>query len=588
MGSARPRVLGDRADRDLRRAHSLHRHICFLGTADRRLHALVRQVSLAVRGWHCDSRPGADLLHVRDLVSGAAAEGAARELSGLLMIQDIANLFHGFAVVAQPFNLALMLVGILLGVLIGVLPGLGGANGVAILLPLTFSMSPTSAIIMLSCIYWGALFGGAITSILFNIPGEPWSVATTFDGYPMAQKGQAGEALTAAFTSSFVGALFAVIIITLVAPLVASFALQFGPPEIFSVYFLAFCSFVGLSKEPPFKTIASMMLGFGLGAVGLDQMTGVLRMTFGVEQMLNGFDFLIAVIGLFGIGEILLTMEEGLSFRGKTAKLNMKVVLQTWAELPRYWMLSLRSCLIGCWMGISPAGATPASFMSYGIAKRSSKNGGKFGTGEIEGVIAPETAAHAAGTSALLPMLALGVPGSPTAAVLLGGLLIWGLQPGPLLFVEQKDFVWGLIASMYLGNVVGLAVVLTMVPMFAAILRVPFGIIAPIILVICAIGAYTVHNNTFDVIMMLVFGVVGYFFKKCNYPLAPLVLAIVLGDKAEEAFRQSLLLSGGSISVFWSSGLVTTIMALGLLALFWGGISKGLNRVFARRSRRTA
>jgi putative tricarboxylic transport membrane protein len=501
------------------------------------------------------------------------------------MFEDIGNLFHGFAVVAQPFNLALMVLGIVLGVIVGVLPGLGGANGIAILLPLTFSMSPTSAIIMLSCIYWGALFGGAITSILFNIPGEPWSVATTFDGYPMAQKGKAGEALTAAFTSSFVGALFAVIVITLVAPLVASFALRFGPPEVFSVYFLAFCSFVGLSKEPPFKTIASMMLGFALGAVGLDQVTGQLRMTFGFEQMLNGFDFLIAVIGLFGIGEILLTMEEGLSFRGKPAKLNMTVVLQTWRELPRYWLLSLRSCLIGCWMGISPAGATPASFMSYGIAKRISKRGHLFGTGEIEGVVAPETAAHAAGTSALLPMISLGVPGSPTAAVLLGGLLIWGLQPGPLLFVEQKDFVWGLIASMYLGNVVGLAVVLTMVPMFAAILRVPFGIIAPIILVICAIGAYTVHNNTFDVIMMLVFGVVGYFFKKCNYPLAPLVLAIVLGDKAEEAFRQSLLLSGGSVSVFWSSGLVTTIMALGLLALFWGGISKGLNRVFARRSR---
>src|SRR4051812_27893833 len=242
-----------------------------------------------------------------------------------------------------------MLVGVLLGVLIGVLPGLGGANGVAILLPLTFSMTPVSAIIMLSCIYWGALFGGAITSILFNIPGEPWSVATTFAGYPMAQQGRAGEALTAAFTSSFVGALFAVIMITLVAPLVASFALQFGPPEIFSVYFLAFCSFVGLSKEPPFKTIASMMLGFGLGAVGLDQMTGQLRLTFGVEQMLNGFDFLIAVIGLFGIGEILLTMEEGLDFRGNTAKINPKVVLQTWAELPRYWMTSLRSCIIGCW-----------------------------------------------------------------------------------------------------------------------------------------------------------------------------------------------------------------------------------------------
>src|SRR6201987_6194600 len=218
------------------------------------------------------------------------------------------SLLQGFVVPLSFKNLALMIVGIVLGVIIGVLPGLGGANGVAILLPLTFSMSPTSAIIMLSCIYWGALFGGAITSILFNIPGEPWSVATTFDGYPMAQQGRAGEALTAAFTSSFVGALFAVIIITLVSPLVAGFALRFGPAEIFSVYFLAFCSFVGLSKEPPFKTIASMMLGFGLGAVGLDQMTGQLRLTFGVEQMLNGFAFLFAVIVLFVIGEILLTM----------------------------------------------------------------------------------------------------------------------------------------------------------------------------------------------------------------------------------------------------------------------------------------
>ena len=240
------------------------------------------------------------------------------------------------------------------------------------------------------------------------------------------------------------------------------------------------------------------------------------------------------MIGLFGIGEILLSIEEGLKFKGGAAGINPKVVFQTWAKLPRFWMTSLRSCIIGCWMGISPAGATPASFMSYGIAKRVSKNGDRFGRGEIEGVVAPETAAHAAGTAALLPMLSLGVPGSPTAAVLLGGLLIWGLQPGPLLFVEQKEFVWGLIASMYLGNIIGLIVVLTCVPLFAAILRIPFSIIAPIILVLCAIGAYTVHNSTFDVVMMLVFGVVGYVLKKCNYPLAPMVLAIVLGDKAEE------------------------------------------------------
>src|SRR5690349_3730081 len=495
------------------------------------------------------------------------------------MIEDFGNLFQGFATVIQPFNILVMVIGILLGVVIGVLPGLGGANGVAILLPLTFSMSPTSAIIMLSCIYWGALFGGAITSVLFNIPGEPWSVATTFDGYPMAQQGRAGEALTAAFTSSFVGALFAVIMITLLAPLVASFALEFGPPEIFSVYFLAFCSFVGLSKEPPFKTVASMMLGFGLGAVGLDQMTGQLRMTFGFPELLNGFDFLIAVIGLFGIGEILLTMEEGLSFRGGAAKINAKVVLQTWMELPRYWVTSLRSCLIGCWMGISPAGATPASFMSYGIAKRVSKRGANFGKGEIEGVVAPETAAHAAGTAALLPMLSLGVPGSPTAAVLLGGLLIWGLQPGPLLFVEQKDFVWGLIASMYLGNLVGLIVVLTCVPLFAAILRIPFSIIAPVILVLCAIGAYTVHNNSFDVVLMMVFGVAGYLMKKCNYPLAPMVLAIVLGDKAEESFRQALLASQGGLGVFFSNKLVGTIMMLGLLVLFLPLIQAAWTRI---------
>ncbi|MGA8177249.1 MAG: tripartite tricarboxylate transporter permease [Pseudolabrys sp.] len=497
-------------------------------------------------------------------------------------MEEIVNLFHGFAVVLQPFNILVMIVGILLGVIIGVLPGLGGANGVAILLPLTFSMSPTSAIIMLSCIYWGALFGGAITSILFNIPGEPWSVATTFDGHPMAQHGKAGEALTAAFTSSFVGALFAVIVITLVAPLVAKFALQFGPAEKFSVYFLAFCSFIGMSKEPPFKTIASMMIGFALATVGLDSVTGQLRLTFGFTELLTGFDFLIAVIGLFGIGEILLTMEEGLSFRGGHARINAKVVWQTWKELPRYWVTSLRSCLIGCWMGISPAGATPASFMSYGIAKRMSKRGHDFGKGEIEGVIAPETAAHAAGTSALLPMLALGVPGSPTAAVLLGGLLIWGLQPGPLLFVEQKEFVWGLIASMYLGNLVGLAIVLTTVPLFAAILRIPFSIIAPIILVYCAIGAYSVHNNNFDVVMMLVFGVIGYVLKKCNYPLAPMVLAIVLGDRAEEAFRQSLLGSQGSLNIFWSNGLVGTIMALGLIMLFWPLIQEGLTRLRAK------
>ena len=498
-------------------------------------------------------------------------------------MEDLANLFHGFSVALTLANFGYMLIGLTLGVLIGVLPGLGGANGIAILLPLTFSMNPTSAIIMLSCIYWGALFGGAITSILFNIPGEPWSVATTFDGYPMAQQGRAAQALTAAFTASFVGALFAVLLITFLAPLLARFALRFGPAEFFAVQLLTFCSFIGMSKEPPAKVIAAMMLGFALAAVGLDSVTGSLRMTFGFPVLLKGFDFLIAVIGLFGIGEILLTMEEGLAFKGKSARINPKVVLQTWATLPRYWLTFLRSTAIGCWMGITPGGATPASFMSYGMAQRMSKEPHAFGKGTIEGVIAPETAAHAAGTSALLPMLTLGIPGSPTAAVLLGGLLIWGLQPGPMLFIEQKDFVWGLIASMYLGNIVGLLVVLTTVPFWAAILRIPFSVVAPVIIVICAIGAYTVHSAMFDVWLMLVFGVLGYLFKKLKYPLAPLVLALVLGDMAEASFRQAMLLSQGSLAIFWSNPLVASIAGLAVVLLLWPLVGIARRRAAAAR-----
>jgi putative tricarboxylic transport membrane protein len=452
---------------------------------------------------------------------------------------------------------------------------------VAILLPLTFSMSPTSAIILLSCIYWGALFGGAITSILFNIPGEPWSVATTFDGYPLAQRGRAAQALTAAFSSSFVGALAATLMITFLAPLVADFALKFGPPEFFAVQLLVFATFVGLGKGNAAKTIVSTMFGFALAAVGLDTVSGQLRLTFGSMELLRGFDFLVAVIGLFGIGEILLSVEEGLEFKGITTRIRWQVVLETWAELPRYWRTSLRSVLVGCWMGITPGGATPASFLSYGLAKRLSKNGSRFGTGELEGVIAPETAAHAAGTSALLPMLALGIPGSPTAAVLLGGLLMWGLQPGPLLFVEQKDFVWGLIASIYLGNVAGLLVVLTTVPWWARVLRIPFAIIAPLIIVFCAVGAYAVHNSTSDILLMLGFGVLGYVLKKLSYPLAPLVLALVLGDLAEASFRQSMLLSQGSLAIFYSNPLVGSLVTLALVMLAWPALA-ALNGLLRR------
>src|SRR6059058_315369 len=316
-------------------------------------------------------------------------------------VDAFANLFMGFQIALSPYNLLIATAGIVLGTIIGVLPGLGGANGVAILLPVTFVMPPTSAIILLTSIYWGALFGGAITSILFNIPGEPWSVATTFDGYPMARQGQGGQALTGAFTSSFIGAFFSIVLITLFAPLLAQIALRFGPPEFFAIQPLTFSSFVGLGGGNPMKSLVSILIGFIMAAVGLDIVTGALRLTFGFTDLMKGFDFIVAVIGLFGIGEILLTMEEGLAFKGTAAKINMKVVIETWKELPRYWATSLRSAAVGCFMGIVPGGATPASFMSYGVARRFSPNGEKFGTGKVEGVVAPETAAHAAGTSAL-------------------------------------------------------------------------------------------------------------------------------------------------------------------------------------------
>jgi TctA family transporter len=499
-------------------------------------------------------------------------------------------LFQGFQVLMTWDKIALMMLGLVLGIFVGVLPGLGGPNGVAILLPLTFSMDPTSAIVMLSCIYWGALFGGAITSILFNIPGEAWSVATTFDGYPMAQQGRAAEALTAAFTSSFVGSLVAVLLITFLSPRIADFALRFGPPEFFSVYLLTFCSFVGLGREARHKIVISMSLGLLLAGIGMDTVSGQLRMTFGSTELLRGVNFLVAVIGLFGISEILLTMEERLALQGHPAHMSLKVVWRVWMSLPRYWWTLLRSAVIGCWLGITPGGAIAASFMSYNLAKRLDKDKDSFGKGRIEGVFAPETAAHAAGTAALLPMLALGIPGSGTAAILLGGLMVWGLNPGPLLFVEHKSFVWGTIASMYLGNIVGLVLVLSTVPVFAAVLRVPFAAIAPMIVVSCAIGAYAVQNAMFDIWLMLGFGVIGYVFKKLGYPLAPLTLALVLGSRTEDAFRLSMIGAEGDLRVFWSNGLVGSITTLALVLLFWPVISQAAGRAigWVRPARREA
>ncbi|MBK4218225.1 tripartite tricarboxylate transporter permease [Paracoccus caeni] len=476
-------------------------------------------------------------------------------------------LMHGFGVAITPMHLLLMVGGVLMGLVVGVLPGLGAPNGVSLLIPLTFALDPTSAIILLSSMYWGALFGGSTTSILFNIPGEPSSVATTFDGYPMARKGESTRALTLAFMSAGVGALTGVIVITLLAGWASNFALKFGAPEYFAVYFLAFAAFIGMGSASPAKTLVSLTTGLLLATVGMDTVTGEIRLTFGLDQLLSGISFLVVVIGLFGIGELLSTVQEGLRFRGVSSRIDLRDVFKTIAELPRYWATTIRSGLIGIWMGITPGGPTAASFMSYGIARQASRKGEPFGTGRPEGIVAPETADHSAGSCAMLPMLALGVPSSATAAVMMGGLMIWGLTPGPMLFATKPDFVWGLIASMYVSNLIGVILVLATVPMFAALLRIPFSIIGPMIVVICFVGAYTVSNSSFDLWLVLLFGLVGYLFTKLDYPLAPLVLAMVLGHKAENAFHQSMILSNGSLDIFFSNTLVTSIMVIALALL---------------------
>ena len=483
----------------------------------------------------------------------------------------LSNLMMGLQVAGQPYNLLAAVVGLILGVIVGVLPGLGGANGVAILIPVTFVMPPVAAVILLASIYWGALYGGAITSILFNIPGEPWAVASTFDGYPMAKKGHAGKALSAAFFAHFVGAMLGTILLTFFAPLLAAFALRFGPPEVFAVMLLTFSAFVGLVGKSPMKTVVSTALGFILAAVGIDIVSGELRLNFGLVPLMGGFNFIVAVIGLFGIGEIFLTVEEGLKLEGIKVRMSWKDITETLKAMVVYRKTLLLGAVVGAWMGFKPGGATPASFMAYGFAKAgaSREDQEEFGKGHIAGIFAPEAAAHAAGTSAMIPMITLGIPGSPTAAVILGGLMIWGLQPGPMLFKDNPDFVWGLIASTWYGNILGLVIVLAFAPLFAAVLRAPFPILMPLLIFICAIGAYAVNNRMIDIWYMMIFGVIGWAFKKLDYNMAPMLLALVLGDMAESAMRQSLIMSQGSLLIFVQPPIALPLVIAAALIACW-------------------
>jgi putative tricarboxylic transport membrane protein len=430
----------------------------------------------------------------------------------------------------------------------------------------------------------GALYGGSICSILVNIPGEPWAVAVTFDGYPMAKKGRAGKALVLSSLSHGVGAVMGVILLTFFAPIIAEFALKFGPPETAAVMILTFSAMTRLGGKSALKSAIAIFLGFILASVGTDIVSGKLRMTFGTVPLMGGFNFIVAVIGLFGLGEIFLTVEEGLKMEGIKAKVTLKDVREALGDLIHYRKILLLGSLIGCWLGIQPGGATPASFMAYGFAKGALGDKEKFGEGVSPGIIAPEAAGHGAGTSATLPMLTLGIPGSPTMAVIMGGLMIFGLQPGPMLFKEHTAFVWGIIGSCWVGNFLGLILVLAFAPLFAAILKIRFGILLPAIIYVCAIGAYAVNNRMIDIHYMLLFGVVGFLFKKLDYPIAPMVLALVLGNMAESAARQALIMGHGNPLVFFRPPIALPLMVLALFLFFLPMMSKWVKKGSAKKA----
>lgn len=490
------------------------------------------------------------------------------------MAEIFLQLVDGFAIAFEPLNLMLIILGCTVGLFIGAMPGLGSVNGVAILLPLTFLVPPTGAIIFLAAIYYGAMYGGAISSIMLGIPGASTAVATTFDGRPLAKQGMADKALTAAALASFVGGTISVVLFTFFAPPLAHVALKFGAPEEFSLMMLAFATFVGLGGDDIPKTIFSIAIGLVFAAVGLDIISGEPRLVFGdIPGFLHGINFLVLAIGIYGIGEMLWTVEENYKAGGKSmmsdAVISVDRTIANIKELMGSWKTAIMGSFLGYFVGILPAaGATPGSLMAYGIAKQISPNPKKFGNGAVDGVVAPEAANNAASTGSMLPMMTLGIPGSPTTAILLGGMVIWGLEPGPRLFTDHADFVWGLIASLYAANLFAVIINIAFIPAFIWVLKLPFTLLAPIIFVLCLIGGYAPTQDMHDVWLMIGFGIVGYLMRKLDYPLAPAVLAIVLGPLAEPAMRQSLLISGGEFSIFFTRPYSAPIMIAALVLLF--------------------
>lgn len=482
-------------------------------------------------------------------------------------MEVIGQLLHGFSVATLPMNLLFCFIGVLVGTLIGVLPGIGPAGALALLLPVTFYVSPVSAVILLAGIMYGALYGGSTTSILVNIPGEAASVVTCLDGYRMALKGRAGAALGISAFGSFIAGTVSLFLLIFLAPRLAQFALRFGPPEYFSLMVMGLSILVYMAKGSIVNALIMVCFGLCIASVGLDPMSGMSRFNFRIISLMDGFGLVQVVIGLFGVSEVLLNVERAFE-QGAIVKTKIKGLLPNREE----WRRSIgpigRGTVIGFFMGIIPGMSVAIpTFISYTLEKKLSKHPEKFGTGMIEGVAGPESTNNAANCGTMVPMLSLGIPTGAATALLLGALMIHGLRPGPMLITESPDVFWGLIASFYIGNVMLLVLNLPMIPLWVKILRIPYQYLFPLILLFCTIGAYTVNNNRYDIIIMTIFGLIGYLMKKLEYEPAPLVLALVLGPMMENAVRRSLLISDGDPTVFFTRPISAIFLIIGLMIL---------------------
>jgi putative tricarboxylic transport membrane protein len=476
------------------------------------------------------------------------------------------NLIYGFSVALQPTNLLFCFLGTVLGTLIGVLPGIGPIGTISMLLPVTFHMSPTAAIIMLAGIYYGAMYGGSTTSILVNIPGEAASVVTCLDGYEMAKRGRAGAALGIAAFGSFIAGTLGIVGLMIFAAPLARFALRFGSPEYFGLLLLGLTLVTYLSRGSILKALMMGAFGLILSCVGLDSIQASPRMTFDIMQLWDGVGLVPVAMGLFGISEVLINIE------GTESTDILKTKIKSFFPTVADWMRSLwpivRGTVLGFFLGILPGGnPVIASFLSYGLEKRISKRPEEFGKGAIEGVAGPESANNSATSGGFIPLFTLGIPSNVTMALMFGALLIHGMRPGPFLVKDHADLFWGVISSMYIGNVMLLILNLPLIPLWVQVLKVPYRILFPLILLFCIVGSYSLNNSTFDVIVMMIFGLLGYLFKKFDFEAAPLILAFVLGPMFETNLRQSLLLSKGSFMIFVSRPISAVFICVSLMLL---------------------